>query len=330
MKTVAIVGAGAIGGLIGAKLAAAGRAEVSALARGTTLAALRQHGWRLKTLDGLVQAPARASADAADLGPQDVVIIAVKGPALGDVARAIAPLLASHTVVVPAMNGVPWWFCAELAGPTRGPLESVDPGGAIAAAIPLSHVLGCVVHASAGVSEPALVQHKTGYGLIVGEPAGGRSERVRQLAELLSHAGFEVTQSADVRYDIWFKLWGNMTMNPVSAMTGATGDRILGDPLVRAFCSAAMGEAAAIGEKIGCRITQSAEDRHAMTEALGAFKTSMLQDVEAGRAIELDQLVGAVREIGLRLGVPTPNIDILFGLTRLFGRVRGLYPEELR
>jgi 2-dehydropantoate 2-reductase len=148
-----------------------------------------------------------------------------------------------------------------------------------------------------------------------------------QLAELLGHAGFEVTQSADVRYDIWFKLWGNMTMNPVSAMTGATGDRILADPLVRAFCSAAMGEAAGIGERIGCRITQNAEDRHALTQALGAFKTSMLQDVEAGRAIELDQLVSAVREIGEKLGIPTPNIDILLGLTRLFGRVRGLYPQ---
>jgi 2-dehydropantoate 2-reductase len=326
MKTVAIVGAGAIGGLIGTKLAAAGRVDVVALARGETLAALRQHGWRLRSTDGPVQAPARASAEAAELGAQDVVIIAVKGPALGDVARNIAPLLAPHTVVVPAMNGVPWWFCAGLAAPAGGALESVDPGGVIAAAIPFRQVVGCVVHASAGVAEPGLVQHRNGYGLIVGEPAGGQSDRVRQVVDLLSHAGFDVTPSADVRYDIWYKLWGNMTMNPVSAITGATGDRILSDPLVREFCSAVMREAAVIGDKIGCRITQSAEDRHALTAGLGAFKTSMLQDVELRRPIELDALVGAVREIGLKLGAPMPNIDALLGLTRLFGRVRGIYP----
>ena len=327
MKSVTIVGAGAIGGLIGAKLASAGQADVSALARGETLAALRRHGFRLRTSDGLVQAPVRASADATELGPQDLVIIAVKAPALTQVARAIAPLLAPHTLVVPAMNGVPWWFCAGLDGAAAGPLESVDPGGVIAAAIPLRQVLGCVVHAAASISEPGLVQHRNGYGLIVGEPNGGRSERAAQVTDLLSRAGFAVTHSSDVRYDIWYKLWGNMTMNPVSAITGATGDRILADPLVREFCSAAMREAASIGERIGCRIEQSAEDRHALTAELGAFRTSMLQDVDAKRAIELDALVGAVREIGRRLQLPTTNIDILFGLTRLFGRVRGLYPD---
>lgn len=330
MKKVAIVGAGAIGGFIGAKLAAAGRADVTALARGATLAALQSHGWRLRTTGGLLQTVAHASADAADLGPQDLVIIAVKAPALTQVARAIAPLLAPHTVVLPAMNGVPWWFCTDVPQFAGGRLESVDPGGAIAAAIPFDRVLGCVVHASVSTSEPGLVQHRMGHGLIVGEPKGGRSDRARQVADLLAHAGLEVTHSADVRYDIWFKLWGNMTINPVSAITGATGDRILDDPLVREFCSAAMREAATIGERIGCRIEQSAEDRHAMTAELGAFKTSMLQDVEAGRAIELDALVTAVREIGQRLRLPTQNIDILLGLTRLFGRVHGLYPEAAK
>jgi 2-dehydropantoate 2-reductase len=287
---------------------------------------LRHHGWRLRSAEKLVQAPVRASADAAELGPQDLVVIAVKGPALGDVARNIAPLLAPHTVVLPAMNGVPWWFCTGLAGPAGGPLDSVDPGGVIAAAIPLRQVVGCVVHASAGVIEPGLVQHKAGDGVIIGEPAGGSSDRVSQVAQLLRDAGFDVTASADIRYDIWFKLWGNMTMNPVSALTGATGDRILADPLVRGFLSAVMREAAGIGDAIGCPITQSPEDRHAVTAQIGAFKTSMLQDVESGRAIELDALVGAVREIGGKLGLPTPNIDALLGLTRLFGRVRGLYP----
>ncbi|MDQ8729220.1 2-dehydropantoate 2-reductase [Bradyrhizobium sp. LHD-71] len=328
MKKVTIIGAGAIGGFIGARLAAAGRADVSALARGKTLAALCSHGWRLRTAEGLVQAPVRVTADAAELGPQDLVIIAVKAPALEQVVTSIAPLLASHTLVLPAMNGVPWWFCADVPEFSGRRLESVDPGGRIAAAIPFNQVLGCVVLGSASTPEPGLVQHRMGYGMIVGEPTGGRSERAQRVADLLAHAGFDVTHASNIRYDIWFKLWGNMTMNPVSAITGATGDRILDDPLVREFCSAAMREAAVIGGRIGCRIDQSPDDRHAMTAALGAFKTSMLQDVEAGRAIELDALVSAVREIGQGLGLPTQNIDTLLGLTRLFGRVHGLYPES--
>jgi 2-dehydropantoate 2-reductase len=324
---VCIVGAGAIGGFIGTRLAVAGHAQVSAIARGATLAALREHGWRLQMAERLLQAPAHAAADAAELGVQDLVVIAVKGPALTAAARTIAPLLGPETLVLPAMNGVPWWFAQGVAALGNEPLQSVDPGGAIAAAIPLRHVVGCVVHAATSVTEPGLVQHRMGQGLIVGEPAGGKTDRVQRLAELLGEAGFDVTHSANVRYDIWYKLWGNMTMNPVSAITGATVDRVLGDPLVRAFCSAAMGEAAHIGERIGCAIAQSPDDRHAVTTQLGAFKTSMLQDVEGGRAIELDAIVGAVHEIGRRLGLATPNIDALLGLTRLFARVRGLYPD---
>jgi len=324
---VCIIGAGAIGGFIGTKLAAAGRAEVSALARGATLAALRSHGWRTNTTAGLLQAPARASEQAAELGVQDLVVIAVKGPALTQVARDIAPLLGPHTLVMPAMNGVPWWFCHGVEGFPGGALHSVDPGGVIDAAIRFERVLGCVVHASTSTLEPGLVQHKFGQGLIVAVAGGGRSERAQQVVDLLAHAGFDATLSANVRHDIWYKLWGNMTMNPVSAITGATGDRVLADPLVRAFCSAAMAEAAAVGARIGCSITQAPEDRHAITAKLGAFKTSMLQDVEANRTIELDAIVGAVHEIGQRLAVATPNVDALFGLTRLFGRMRGLYPD---
>ena len=326
---VCIVGTGAIGGFIGTKLAAAGRAELSAVARGETLNALRRHGWRMQTAQGLLQAPARASDRAAELGVQDLVVIAVKGPALTQVAHGIAPLLGPKTLVLPAMNGVPWWFCHGLAGFPGGALQSVDPGGAIGAAIPFDHVLGGVVHASTSTPEPGLVQHRMGQGLIVGEPRGGRSERAQSVVDLLAHAGFDATHAENVRYDIWYKLWGNMTMNPVSAITGATIDRVLADPLVREFCSAAMREAAVIGERIGCRIEQGADDRHAITAKLGAFKTSMLQDVEDGRAIELDAIVGAVREIGGRLGLATPNVDALLGLTRLFGRVHGFYPEPL-
>jgi 2-dehydropantoate 2-reductase len=323
---VCIVGAGAIGGFIGARLAAAGRAEVSAVARGATLDALRRHGWRLRTAAGLVQAPALAQASASELGVQDLVVIAVKGPALTQVAQGLAPLLGPQTLLLPAMNGVPWWFCEGVAGFPEGPLHSVDPGGTIAAAIPFAQVLGCVVHAATSTPEPGLVQHNFGQGLIVGEPRGGQTARAQAVVDLLAHAGFEAAHSPDVRHAIWYKLWGNMTMNPVSAITGATIDRVLGDPLVRAFCSAAMGEAAAIGERIGCRIEQSAEDRHAVTARLGAFKTSMLQDVEASRPLELDAIVGAVHEIGRRLGMETPHVSALLGLTRLFGRVRGLYP----
>ncbi len=320
---ICIIGAGAIGGFIGTRLAATGAHQVSALARGATLAALREQGWRLQQGDSLLQAPAIASDDARALGPQDLVVIAVKAPALGAVASTIAPLLGGDTLVLPAMNGVPWWFAPALDMP---PLHSVDPGGAIARAIALPRVLGCVVHASAAVAEPGRVVHRMGQGLVIGEPAGGASARAEAVRAVLAQAGFEVTLSTDIRRDAWYKLWGNLVMNPVSALTGATADRILDDPLVAAFCNAAMSEAAAVGARIGCAIDQSPVDRNAVTRRLGAFKTSMLQDAEAGRPIELDAIVGAVAELGHRVGVATPNVDALLGLTRLFGRVHGLYP----
>lgn len=327
---VCIFGAGAIGGFIGARLAATGTSTVSAVARGATLQALRTQGWRLRQGGELIGGPATAAEDPRALGVQDLVVIAVKGPAMAAVADAIAPLLGPDTVVLPAMNGIPWWFGDGLPGLGAAPLESVDPGGAIAAAIPSRHVLGCVVHAAAAMAEPGLVEHRMGNGLIVGEPGGepggARSERLERVCGLLAEAGFAVTPSANIRRDIWYKLWGNLTMNPVSALTGATADRILDDPLVRSFCSAAMGEAAAIGARIGCIIDQSPDDRHDVTRKLGAFKTSMLQDAENGRGLELDSIVAAVSEIGRHVGVATPFIDGLFGLTRLFARTRGLYP----
>jgi 2-dehydropantoate 2-reductase len=323
---VCIVGAGAIGGLIGTRLAAAG-VSTSALARGATLDALRRHGWRLDTAQGRVSAPVQASDSAAALGVHDLVVVAVKAPALPALAPSLAPLIGPGTLVLPAMNGVPWWFCRGRPG-FEAPLRSVDPGGAIERALAFDQVIGCVVHASAASPEPGLVQHRMGQGLIVGEPGGGRSERVQRVVDLLARAGFDVTHSDDLRRDLWFKLWGNLTMNPVSALTGATIDRVLADPLVRAFCSAAMAEAAVIGARIGCAIEQSPEDRHAVTAKLGAFKTSMLQDAAAGRAIELDAIVGAVHEIGARLGLSSPHIGALLGLTRLMGRTRGLYPTE--
>jgi 2-dehydropantoate 2-reductase len=325
---VCVVGAGAIGGFLGTRLALAGSVEVSALARGATLAALREQGWQLIENGTPARAPvARASDDPHALGPQDLVVIALKSPALPALALTLAPLIAPDTLVLPAMNGVPWWFGTGSAAIGDRPLESVDPGGGIAAAIPAAQVIGCVVHASAATAAPGVTLHRMGRGLIFGEPAGGDSERVRRLGMLFARAGFEVTTSTRIRYDIWYKLWGNMTMNPVSALTAATADRVLDDELVRSFCAAAMHEAAAVGARIGCDVRESAEDRFAVTRKLGVFKTSMLQDVEARRPIELDALVGAVREIGQRVGVATPSIDALFGLTRLFGRVHGIYPQ---
>jgi 2-dehydropantoate 2-reductase len=323
---VCIYGVGAIGGFIGTRLALAGECRVSAVARGATLAALQQHGLRLQQGGELRSAPVQASDDPAALGPQDLVVIAVKAPALGAVAARIAPLIGPHTLLLPAMNGVPWWFAAGAPALGTAPLASIDPGGHIAAALPLAQVIGCVVHASTFTPEPGLVGHKMGQGLIIGEPLGGDSARVQALAGLLQRAGFDATASADVRRDIWYKLWGNMTMNPLTAITGATVDMVLDDPLTRRFCTSAMAEAAAVGARIGCAITQTPEDRHQITRKLGAFKTSMLQDVEAGRPIELDALVSVVQEIAQRVGVATPTIDALLGLARLHGRVHGLYP----
>ncbi|MBA3593414.1 MAG: 2-dehydropantoate 2-reductase [Polaromonas sp.] len=325
MKKVCIYGAGAIGGWVGVKLAQAG-CELSLVARGATLTALQQHGLRLQTGDAVTSARVQASADPAELGVQDLVIIAVKAPALAEVAHAIAPLIGPGTVVLTAMNGVPWWFFegfgAQYAG-TR--LKAVDPDGAIARAIPAPHIIGCVVHASCSLNSPGFVKNHFGNKLIIGEPSGATTDRVQALATLLERAGHEVAVSEQIQKDAWYKLWGNMTVNPISAFTGATTDLILGDPLVRDFISRVMLEAKEIGARIGIPIDQQPEDRHAVTLKLGAFKTSMLQDVEAGKAVELDALVTVVRELGQLTQVPTPFTDALLGLSRLHARVRHLY-----
>lgn len=325
---ICIYGAGAVGGYFAARLAsAADGSEVSVVDQGAALAAIRQHGLRVVSAGETVHAGVAATDDPSALGVQDLVILAVKGPALSRIAGRIAPLLGPDTVVLTAMNGVLWWFFDGFGGKHAGMrIEAVDPGGAIGRAIPSGNVVGCVVHGSFSLLEPGFVKHGFGKRLIIGAPDGSDSPRVHALAALLGRAGFDAVVSHCIQADTWFKLWGNMTMNPVSALCGATCDRILDDPLVTRFCLDAMAEAAAIGERIGCPIAQSGEERNAVTRELGAFKTSMLQDVEAGKAVELDGLVGAVREIGGKVGVPTPNIDALFGLARLQAQVRGLYP----
>jgi 2-dehydropantoate 2-reductase len=323
---IAVYGFGAIGGLIGARLAATG-CEVSAIARGETFAALKRHGVRLQIQDQVTGVPLRAEQDPATLGVQDIVIIAVKATALPDVAARIAPLIGPDTVVVTAMNGVPWWFFAAENVPYAGTrLQSLDPTGALPRAIPIRHVIGCVVHLASSCPQPGVVRPGFGNRLILGEPGGGRSARLDALVALLQQSGFDAEASTDIRTDIWYKLWGNMTMNPVSAITGATSDRMLDDPLVREFCLAAMREAAAIGARIGCPIEQSGEDRVLVTRKLGVFKTSMLQDAEAGKTLEIDALITAVHEIGELVGIPTPTINGLLGLVRLYGRTRGIYP----
>jgi 2-dehydropantoate 2-reductase len=322
---VAVVGLGAVGGLVAARLAEAGH-EVSGLARGQTLARVAERGLIVDSAGKRSVSRIAVAADAAALGPQELVVVALKAPALAALAPQIAELLGPSGVVLPAMNGVPWWFM-PAASPEEPPLESVDPGGRLLAALPVERVLGCVVHLSASCPEPGLVRHGFGERLIVGEPGGGESARVRAVCAVLAGAGFQAEASTDVRREVWYKLWGNMTMNPVSALTGAESTAILDDPLVHAFMMRTMAEAAAIGERIGCPISQSGEERMGLARLLGSFKTSMLQDALAGRPIELDALVTAVHEIGEQVDVATPNIGALLGLTRLMARERGLYPE---
>ena len=329
---ICIVGLGAIGGLfagwLGTRLRgeAANGLRLSALARGATLDALQRHGLRLDTADGTRVVPLQASSDAAALGTQDLVVLAVKAPALAAVAPAVAALCGPQTRVLAAMNGVPWWFFEHLPGPCHGlVLDAVDPGGVVRALVPAARVIGCVVHLSSTVVEPGRVRHGNGRGLVLGAATGGAPDAALQaVAALLAQAGFELTLSERIQREVWFKLWGNMTMNPVSALTGATCDRILDDELVRGFCSTVMTEAQAVGAAFGIPIEQRPDERHAVTRKLGAFKTSMLQDAEAGRPLEIDALLGAVREIGRHLGLPTPNVDALYGLVRLMAATRGL------
>ena len=322
---VGIVGAGAIGCWLAARLAGAGH-EVSVFARGATLDALRDKGLRL-TDDGKTSSYSVAcDDDAAKLGKQDLIIIAVKAPAMAAIAPAVASMLDGKTIVLPAMNGVPWWFARGLKLAERSANAVVDPTGGIAAAIPHRHVVGCVVHASASLIEPGHARRNMSDVLLLGEPDGGASSRVERLAEAFMSADLNAKASSNIRQEIWYKLWGNMTMNPVSAITGATADRIIDDPDVRMLLINVMKEAAQVGDLIGCPITEPGENRIDVTRKLGAFRTSMLQDVDAGRPIELDALLGAPRAIAASLGVPTPYMNTLYGLTRLFAQTRNIMP----
>ena len=315
-RRIAIVGAGAIGGWFAARLALSGQ-PVGVLARGQTLAALRSDGLRLTQGDSTAAVELRASDDPAALGVQDVLVIAVKAPALAAAAEAARPMIGPETWIVPMLNGVPWWFTSE-------PLVSVDPGGRIAAALPDTQIIGSVVHAACSRPAPNHVVVKHAEKLILGEIAGGTSKRIQELGSLFECAGIKVQASDNVRRAIWYKLWGNATINPLSALTRATADKLLAGPEVRAWMLEAMAELAAVGAAIGCPISESGTDRMAVTAKLGAFRSSMLQDVEAERPIELEALLGAPREIASRAGIPTPQLDRIYGLTRLMGESLGL------
>jgi 2-dehydropantoate 2-reductase len=314
---ICVVGAGAIGGWVAARLAIAGEA-VSVLARGDTLQLVRAEGLRLEEQGEAFVANVDAADNCQALGEQGVVIIAVKAPALPALASELRPLIGPGTMIVPTLNGVPWWFVEGYQ------LSSVDPEGSIAAALPLGQIIGCVVHASCSRSAPNRIHVKHADKLILGEPQGGTSERVERLCALFEQSGIRCEASDNVRRAIWYKLWGNATINPLSALTRATCDVILADPECRAWMLEGMAELATIGAAIGCPISESGEDRMKVTARLGVFKTSMLQDVEAGRPIELEALVGAPREIARRVGIDTPALDRLYNVTKLMAESLGL------
>ncbi|PMS14687.1 2-dehydropantoate 2-reductase [Trinickia dabaoshanensis] len=320
-----VVGAGAIGALLAAALARAGH-RVSVLARGRTLAAIREHGIRIVADDAatggvLVQ----ADDDPARLGVQDVVIVALKAQALPSLAESLRPLIGPDTLVLSAMNGLPWWFSQGLAALAQDePLQAVDPNGCVSAVLPAERAIGCVVHLSSASIEPGVVKRGRGNRLIVGAAHAGHADAARAIAAALARGGFDVSESSDIRNDIWAKLWGNMNMNPLSALTGSTADRLLDDPLTHALVLRMMEEADAVGQRLGLSTGMSAPQRVAVTRELGAFKTSMLQDFEAGRPLEIEPILGVFPELGRRLDVPTPFCDAVLGLLRQRAATSGL------
>jgi 2-dehydropantoate 2-reductase len=322
---ICIFGAGSIGGLLGAHLAHAGH-EVSLVARGAHLAAIRRDGLRLTGASGDFTVRPAASDDPADLGPQDYVILAVKAPSLPGAVATLAPLLDEATCVVAAMNGIPWWFCDGVTGALAGrQLRAVDPDGALAAAIAPARNLGCVIHGGASVPEPGLVRHASGGLFLFGEPDHAPSDRARRLADAIDATALTGRLAADIHYEIWLKLIGNMGMGPISVLTATTLADIAGDPDLRALSAAMMNEGMAVGGALGLHMDMTAEQRIDLGAELGAFKPSILQDYEKGRPMEIDALIGVVQEMGAMAGIATPTIDTVLGLMRALGRRAGTY-----
>ena len=319
---IAIVGAGAIGGYLGARLALAGE-EVTFIARNRNLQAIQADGFRLISEDGSEQHAhtARAVQHMAEAGPQDAILLTVKAHQVVDILPGLRDGFGPHTSVVTMINGVPWWYFHKLAGPFEGrQLDSVDPGGRIAAAIEPERIIGSVVYPAAELVRPGVVRVIEGNRFTLGEPDGSRSERVDALSQALMKAGFKAPVSKDIRGEIWVKLWGNLSFNPISALTHATLEDICRFPPTRALAAAMMAEAQRVGEALGVQFKISLDKRIAGAEAVGAHKTSMLQDVENGRALELQALVGAVIELGRITGVATPTIAAIYAATALLGQ----------
>ena len=319
---IAIVGAGAIGGYLGAKLALAGE-DITFIARNKNLAAINANGFRLRLEDGSEQhaAHVRAVQHMADAGPQDAVLLTLKAHQLRDVLPELRALFGPDTTVVSMVNGVPWWYFHKLAGPYEGrQLDSVDPGGFIASHIEPERVIGSVVYPAAELVEPGVVRVIEGNRFTLGEPDGTRSPRIEALSQALMRAGFKSPVSKDIRAEIWVKLWGNLSFNPISALTHATLQDICRFPASRVLAENMMREGQAVAQALGVAFKISLDQRLAGAEAVGAHKTSMLQDVEHGRALELDALVGSVIELGRITGTPTPTIDAIYAAASLLSK----------
>ena len=319
---IAIVGAGAIGGYLGAKLALAG-VDVTFIARNQNLAAINARGFWLIQEDGsaLHAAKVRAVEHMADAGPQDAVLLTLKAHQVRDVLPGLRALFGPQTMVVTMINGVPWWYFHKLAGPYEGrSLSSVDPDGALAAGIEPERIIGSVVYPAAELVEPGVVRVIEGNRFTLGELDGSRSERIETLSQTFMRAGFKSPVARDIRAELWVKLWGNLSFNPISALTHATLEDICRFPPTRALAERMMTEAQAVAEALGVSFKITLAQRIAGAQAVGAHKTSMLQDVEHGRALELEALVGAVVELGRITAVPTPTIEAIYATTSLLGQ----------
>ncbi len=327
MMRISIVGAGAIGGYLAAKLAAAGRVELSIVARGAHLEAVQRDGLRLIEDGREAVYPVTASANTRDLGIQDYVVLALKAHSLRGALDQIGPLLGDKTAVVTMQNGVPWWYFHRAGGPLDGTrIASVDPDGAIWDRLGPDRVIGAVVYTAAEVDAPGRVRHIEGKRFSLGEPSGEKSDRVARLSEELIAAGLQAPVRDDIRSEMWIKLWGNLSFNPISALTGSTLADIVADEGTRAVARTMMLEAQAIAEKLGVRFPIDVDRRIKGAGAVGAHKTSMLQDLERGRPMEIDALVTAVQELGRLTGQPTPTIDLVLALVRRLAIERGCYP----
>jgi 2-dehydropantoate 2-reductase len=322
---ICIFGAGAIGGYMGAKLAQAG-ADVSLVARGPHLKAMREDGLRLIEESGATTVKVTASDDAADLGPQDYVIVTLKAHSVPPVVSKMQPLIGENTTIVSGVNGVPWWYFHKIGGPLEGTrLETVDPGNAQWDGFGPDRVLGCVVYPAAEVIAPGVVKHIEGNRFSLGEPDGSKSERALTLSKALADAGLRAPVRPKIRDEIWVKLWGNLSFNPISALTHATLDVLCTDPGTREVARNMMLEAQSIAEKLGVKFPIDVDRRIQGGADVGAHRTSMLQDLDQGRPMEIDALVGSVKELGRVTETPTPTIDTVLALVALRGKIAGLY-----